>query len=263
MMRSCSEVERFVDLYLDAEFGDEDRGKFEAHLEGCSPCRHMVENQATWRRQIVAASASKASCPAALRNRIAAGLDEAERADRSSSLRRRAFAMVAVPAAAAAAYAIVIQRPTTVPVQSVAMELPMVADVVQKHSRNLPIEVQSPKEDDLRRWYADKVSFPVRPPKFRNVSAMLRGGRLANVRERDAAYLVYDVNGNKVSVFMFDPREMQPSQLPRQQLGGHDVTLTQERGYNVALFEDAGVGYAIASDMDRDSMVKLISAVGH
>ena len=92
---------------------------------------------------------------------------------------------------------------------------------------------------------------------------MLRGGRLANVRDRDAAYLVYDVDGNKVSVFMFDPREMQGNTLPHQQLGGHEVTFTEERGYKVALFEDAGVGYAIASDMDRDSMVKLISAVGH
>lgn len=262
MMRNCSEIERFVDLYLDAEFGDEDKAKFEAHLEGCDACRKQVEAQVTWRRRIVEAS-PKIAAPANLRNFITAGMDEAERAQRRTTNRRRALAAAMLPAAAAAAYALVLMRPAAPHRPTLA--LPVVADVVQKHARNMPIEVSTSKEDDVRKWYSDKVDFPVRPPKFKNVSgqAMLRGGRLANVRDRDAAYLVYDVNGNKVSVFMFDPREMQGQEMPRETAGNHQVTFGADRGYNVALFEDSGVGYAIASDMDRESMVKLISAVGH
>ena len=33
----------------------------------------------------------------------------------------------------------------------------------------------------------------------------------------------------------------------------------QERGYNVAMYRDRGVGYAIASDLDNDQMMKLVS----
>ncbi len=262
MMRSCGEIERFADLYLDAEFGDEDRGKFEGHLESCPACRGKVEAQAEWRRRIVAAARSaRPECPPALRNLIGAKLDAAERASRSTARRRFASVMAALPISAAAAWAILVMRPTPPPM--VALPSPVVADVVKKHARNLPFDVNGQKDDELRNWYADKVSFPVRPPKFKNVSALLRGGRLSNVRDRDAAYLVYDVNGNKVSVLMYDPREMQPSTLPRQALGGHDVTFTEDNGRQVALFEESGIGYAIASDMDRESMVKLISAVGH
>lgn len=262
MLKNCSEIERFIDLYLDAEFGEEDKAKFEAHLESCGACRKQVEAQVQWRRRIAEAS-PKVAAPTNLRNLIAAGLDESERSHRRATNRRRAFAAMMVPAAAAAAYALVLLRPTQQ--KKPMLALPVVADVVQKHSRNMPIEVSTSKEDDVRRWYSDKVSFPVRPPQFKTVSgqASLRGGRLANVRERDAAYLVYDVNGNKVSVFMFDPSEMHGQEMPRETAGNHQVTFGNDRGYNVALFEDAGVGYAIASDMDRESMVKLISAVGH
>ena len=43
-------------------------------------------------------------------------------------------------------------------------------------------------------------------------------------------------------------------------IGNRDVYFDQEHGYNVALFRDRGVGYAIASDLDQDQMVKLVSS---
>lgn len=256
----CSELVRFVDLYLDGEFVDEERLKYEAHIATCDACRRHTERQARWRERILEAT-PHAPAPASLRSKILAGLDEVERGQRAEGRRRTMLAM-ALPAAAAAAVVIGLgMRGTKLPAASIA--LPVVADVVTKHSRNLPIEVKTPKEDELRHWYADKVSFPVRPPVFKNVQASLRGGRLANVRDRDAAYLVYDVDGNKVSVFVFDPSAMPFEGAPHEHVGNRDVTMAQERGYNVALFEDDGVGYAIASDMDRASMLKLVSAVAH
>ena len=41
------------------------------------------------------------------------------------------------------------------------------ADVIAKHQRNLPLEITG-RSDEVRRWYADKVDFPVRPPSFAN-----------------------------------------------------------------------------------------------
>ena len=46
----------------------------------------------------------------------------------------------------------------------------------------------------------------------------------------------------------------------KQVIGNRDVYFSQEHGYNVAMFRDRGVGYAITSDMDQDQMTKLVSS---
>jgi len=136
---------------------------------------------------------------------------------------------------------------------------PVAADVVANHQRNPPIEVSGGSEQ-VKKWYSDKVDFPVRPPQFRNLSAALRGGRLASIGDKQAAYLVYDINGNKVSVFVFDPSELPIEARKKQVIGNREVFFDEEHGYNVAMFRDRGVGYAIAGDMNREEMSKLVSA---
>jgi hypothetical protein len=88
----------------------------------------------------------------------------------------------------------------------------------------------------------------------------LRGGRLANVGDRQAAYLLYDLGGNKVSVFIFDPGELPIEARHHAFIGNREVFFDGERGYNVALYRDHGVGYAIASDLDQGQMMRLVSA---
>ena len=79
---------------------------------------------------------------------------------------------------------------------------------------------------------------------------------------KQAAYLVYDVNGNKVSVFIFDANDVPIESRRKTVVGNREVYLDQEHGYNVALFRDHGVGYAIASELDQDQMMKLVSSAG-
>ena len=82
-------------------------------------------------------------------------------------------------------------------------------------------------------------------------SAALRGGRLASIGDKQAAYLVYDINGDKVSVFIFDAGDLPIESRRKTVIGNREVYFDQEHGYNVALFRDRGVGYAIASDLDK------------
>ncbi len=246
----CAGIQRFVDTYLDGEFADSDRAEFETHLAECEPCRHKVKIQAEW-KVAVRAAAPREQAPAALRNRVQRAIAR-EAAGHGARRSWRAFATKVLPVAAAAGLvgSFVISRLSLSPVA---------ADVIAKHQRNLPIEVSGGSEQ-VKRWYTDKgLGFPVRPPSLCQTCA-LRGGRLAEVANQQAAYLVYDVNGNKVSVFIFDPASV-PLELPQKTtVGNRDVYLDQEHGYNVAVFRDHGVGYAIAGDLDRDQMLKMVSS---
>lgn len=243
----CAGISRFVDTYLDGEFGEGDRVEFESHLSDCDGCRSKVRLQADWKKAIQAA-APREVAPAALRNRIARSI--AREAKPMQTWRQ--WAVRALPAAMAVGLI------ATFAVSKLQWS-PVAADVVAKHQRNLPIEI-SGGTDKVRNWYADKVDFPVHVPQFRMASAALRGGRLASIGDKQAAYLVYDVNGNKVSVFVFDPSELPVRAQRKATIGNRDVFFDEEHGYNVAMFQDCGVGYAIASDMDQEQMTKLVSA---
>jgi mycothiol system anti-sigma-R factor len=242
----CAGIQRFVDTYLDGEFAERDRAEFEAHLAECEPCRRKVKSQAEWKVAIKAA-APREHAPAALRNRVLRSIAREERPQR----RWRTFVQRVLPAAAAVGIAasLVVAR---------VQWSPVAADLIAKHQRNLPVEV-SGGSDQVKRWYADKVGFPVRPPSLCSTCA-LRGGRLADIENQQAAYLVYDVNGSKVSVFIFDPSAVRLEAPHKALVGNREVYLDEEHGYNVALFRDHGVGVAIAGDLDRDQMLKLVSS---
>jgi mycothiol system anti-sigma-R factor len=244
----CAGISRFVDTYLDQEFGDGDCAEFEQHLAECESCRAKVRVQSEWKKAIKAA-APREQAPAALRNKIQRSI-----ARESNPMQSwRAWAVRAMPAAAAVGLV------ATFLISKVQWS-PVAADVVAKHQRNLPMEVAG-GTDQVKQWYTGKVDFPVRPPQFRNVpAALLRGGRLASIGDKQAAYLLYEVNGNKVSVFVFDPSELPIEARKKQVIGNREVFFDEEHGYNVAMFRDRGVGYAIASDMDREEITKLVSA---
>jgi anti-sigma factor RsiW len=244
----CAGISRFVDTYLDGEFAETDRAEFEGHLGECELCRGKVRVQADWKAAIKAAAPREAAS-AALRNRVARSIAR----ESKPMLSWRAWAVRAMPAAAAVGLL------ATFMVSKVQWS-PVAADIVAKHSKMMPIEV-SGGSDQVRKWYVDKVDFPVRPPQLcHNVSCSLRGGRLASIGDHQAAYLVYDINGDKVSVFVFDAKDMPIETRRKTVIGNREVYFEQEHGYNVALFRDRGVGYAIASDLDHDQMVKLVSS---
>lgn len=260
----CAEVQRFCDAFVDGEFGDVERAELETHLTACVPCEELVREQLAWKRAVKDA-APREQAPDVLRARmrvaldaepspgVLAALDALPLAQSEAVPERRSLFTRSLPYAAAASVALML-------VVSRGRHAGVTEDVIAKHSRNLPMEVQG-RSDEVRRWYADKVDFPVRPPTFGNVRQVaLRGGRLANVRERQAAYLLYDMNGNKVSVFIFDPGELPLEARRHTVVGNREVYLDGERGYNVALYRDNGVGYAIASELDQDQMLKLVSA---
>jgi len=242
----CAGIQRFVDTYLDAEFGETERSEFENHLQSCDSCRQKVKLQAEW-RVAIRQTAPREKAPAALRNRVQRSIANEARGRKSW----RGFVTRVLPVAAAAGIA------ATAMVAHFSLS-PVAADVIAKHQRRMPVEI-SGGSDQVKQWFSDKVQFPVRPPSLCS-SCSLRGGRLAEVANQQAAYLVYDVNGNKVSVFIFDPASV-PLTLPQKAtVQNREVYLDQEHGYNVALYRDHGVGYAIAGDLDRDQMLKLVSA---
>lgn len=106
------------------------------------------------------------------------------------------------------------------------------------------------------------------------------GARIHPVREaRGAAALRYVVDGHRITVYVFDPhvlplgktrlrprvvRAGEPPQLARAGASdrGTDVPVYvgSMRGFSVAAAERAGIGYALASDLDEEKSVRMVAS---
>lgn len=254
-MIDCAEAQRFIQAYLDGEIDGEERIFIAAHLQTCETCQRIARVEQSFRDKVRLHAAPPAA-PAHLRGRVLRALDEVDRPE-SRALR---LLRVAIPAAVAASLllGVVISKRGGLPGTTAAL-----ADQsIEWHRRNLPMDVSGPSPEPVRRFFSDKVPFAVRPPVFRQPRdqgrVQLVGARLSNLREHQAAYLVYQVRGRRVSVFIFDGSAI-PPQGAVERVGEHEVHWSRRRGYNVAMYRSGGTGYVVASDMEPRQLVRLIA----
>jgi anti-sigma factor RsiW len=265
----CADIERCVDSFIDREFAEPERLEFEAHLSECGGCRRLVQQQASFKATL-RACIGRTPAPQGLSGLIGAALDrEDERRREEHGLlhllgadgRRRLVPLVLVALPLLLWLSPGILAPSW-------RESPVIAASIQRHQRDLPLEVTGAPEV-VRSWFDGKVPFAVRTPRLEPV-AVLRGGRLVSLGNQDAVHLIYQVGqvgqvgaAHRVSVFVFDANSV-PLVAPRREvIGRHEVFLEGQRGYNVALFQDNGLGYVITGAIDEPEMIRLISTAVH
>ncbi len=247
---NCHEIEPFLHAYLDGEFGEEERVAIVAHLQTCEACQKLALFEEDFIRRLKWAP-SKVSAPPWLKQNI-------RRALKQNTLTHGWFYRSwkwTVPTAAAAtlliAVMVVNQRPKN-PDYSIAEQS------IDWHRLHIPMDVRSSSPDSIRRFFQDKVSFAVRPPVFSQPRIELTGARLANLKEYRAAYITYQVDGRRISVFVFDPNAI-PRSTHVTRIGKRKVQWQNVRGYNVVFFTSGKTGYAVTSDLDRQRMLRLIA----
>jgi anti-sigma factor RsiW len=141
------------------------------------------------------------------------------------------------------------------------MPRPVIDYVAERHSRPLPVEVTGPDSGAVSMWFRDKVDFAVRPPTFPAGQVQLVGGRISNVGDQQAAHLIYDHHGRPITVVVFPDGAGIPIGGVQRQAGNHTVHVGQSRGFNVAVWRQGGVSYAVSSDLDQSDMIRLVSSV--
>ncbi len=140
-----------------------------------------------------------------------------------------------------------------------------IEDLVDMHASPLPPETTNPEE--LPR-FDPFVGVPVRrpaEPTFQPLGVRYDGARMHAIRGKRAALLLYSMQGgHRATMFVFDARAVPPLQRTRLQtryVSEKPVYVGNVRGYSFAATERAGVGYALATDLDDDISAKLVAAV--
>lgn len=252
----CQETRKFLQAYLDGEFDDKESALISAHLTECQQCRELAGFEKHFRARL-RASAPMVTAPVSLVARVRQARPGRSLNESWSS--RWVWRLIPAAAAVILILAVGVSRQL-----ELAPQYSLAEQSVQWHRQQLPMDVAGPSFDAVRQYFSDKVPFAVHPPRFNEQLAKqplktnLVGARLSHLREHRAAYLTYQVGGQRVSVFIFDPQTM-PLRGQIKHVAGRDIYWQGLHGYNVAMFEDEGLGFAVASDMDTEHLVQLLS----
>ena len=249
---NCAEAKKFLDAFVDGEL---DAGLIlgvEAHLDGCATCAGHAGLRRRFKSELAALGAG-ITAPPSLRARI--------EALPSRRLNRRWIAgAAALPLAAAAAVLIALNVGEAPPPAGDGPLTALVNDVVEHHSRDLPLEVRSADPAAATSWFQGKVDFPVRAPQLKLAGASFEGARLSNVQSQQAAHMAYTVDGHRVTLMIFPVERLAPITGGKVvRAGGHDVLLGRHNGYNVAVTVDGDMAYAVSSDLPPQRLVSLLT----
>ncbi|MGB0678837.1 MAG: anti-sigma factor family protein [Polyangiales bacterium] len=272
----CSAIRQCLDAFLDGELDPAAQLDVECHLDQCLEC-HAQHQMAQAARNLVRAAMPRPSVPDALRQRLWAGLDAAdhEATNREAAPARRQTSLAwyrhhawryALPMAAASLLlisggALEPHAPLRVH-KSVAAGPPSLEDVVWLHTNDLPADVQAEqKPERITNYFRNKVAFPVRPARFAARDARLVGARLSNVGPRRAAALYYNVDGQRVTVVVFEKGDSEAVQgAARVHLQGREVRYRDIHGHTVPVRRHGTLTYAFTGDLERRALLRLAAS---
>jgi anti-sigma factor RsiW len=248
---SCLESESFLSAYGDGELTGVDRDQVQRHMSACAPCARKYQLQGRF-KAAVRAHLPRPPMPAELPGRVRAAL-AAEAVVPSRRWPWSAHPRL-VPAAAAAIALLAITA-TVRRNQSLVL-----AQAQRSYHTELPMDVHGPDCSSIASWFRGRVDFPVHVPTLAG-QATCQGGRLVNVGQRPAAYLVYQAaNGHRVAFLVFDPRDEAIEAPNRRVVNGREIYLGSGPGVSSAAYRDRGLGYVVTSDLDEDSLTRLVTA---
>jgi anti-sigma factor RsiW len=265
----CRDRVRLLDAYLDGELEPAQLLDVEGHVAECVGCRERVElhraTSASLRRT------TKAAAPEGLRARaLSAMMAEKARGEARAPQPQagawRSFVPLASAAALALAFGSLGRGPSSGALGSgevsAGMGDELLQELIAEHSRPLP---SYDRTDAVgARELEQYVGVPVHPAAFERGGARFVGGRVMPVQGAQRAAMLQYVIGTgdkaqRVSVFIYDPSkiEVRGADLAPRSIGTAEVRVGRDHGYSVAVTQNGGVGYAVASDLDAEHSAQL------
>ena len=156
---------------------------------------------------------------------------------------------------AAAAFLLIVGITSTVR-QSQSMVL---EQAQRSYQAEMPMDITGSDCGSIASWFRGRVDFPVHAPVLGG-GATCQGGRLVNVGERPAAYLLYrGPTGHRVALLVFDPRDQAFDGPQRRVINGREIYIGSGPGISTATYRDRGLGYVVTADLDEEALTRLVT----
>jgi anti-sigma factor RsiW len=252
---TCAEAHSSAQAYADGELAGVDREQIQRHIGACETCARRCLLLGRF-KAAVRAHLPRPPVPSEFRNRLRGALDRVDAAPA-----RRRWPWLSYPRlvpATAAAFLLLAITGTVRRTQSQVL-----GQAQRTYQAEMPMDIVGSDCGLISSWFRGRVDFPVHAPAFAG-QANCRGGRLVNVGEQLAAYLVYqDRAGHRVALLVFDPRDESFEAPHRRVVNGREIYFGAGPGISTAAYRERGLGYVVTADLDEDSLTRLVTTSFH
>jgi anti-sigma factor RsiW len=226
------------------------RGALEGHLAGCPECRH--EEAADRELSILLEQRlPRLRAPASLHRALRARWD-----DRRPRLASRFTRMTAAMSLGAAMALVAVMA-----WRARAPDQPMLAEAVNDHLRVLysqrPIEVESGGMHQVKPWFEGRLDFAPVTAFSGDDEFPLQGGLVSYFVDRKAATFVFKRRLHVITLFVFPSEGLHWPVLGSRSIGTARGSLETLRGFQVLLWRQGDLGYALVSDINEGELVAL------
>jgi len=296
---ACEAVRDRLVAFTAGRLGAGERAEVRRHLEGCAACRRAADAEgelsaaldrlprvaapgALRRRleQLVTAASDEsrgAGSAAGMASGEAPGSKEAPGAPAGASsraadpgrppavgTRRWAWIPPLVSAFGSAALVLLVMR-TPRPDAPLPESAPdaLVSEALNDHLRVIssthPLEIESGGIHQVKPWFTGRLEFAPRVAFSGDDEFPLLGGSVGYVRDRKAAVMIFKRRLHTVTLLVFPPEGLAWPRAKARSVGRLAVVEEAARGFNVLLWRDGGLAYALVSDVSpRD--LELLAA---
>ncbi len=259
----CKELTKYIDPYLDDELSVIDNLRVQAHLVFCGECKAVVKSEVSL-RSLIEADALEDSAPDYLKEKILQQIGERARPERSQAVgsftsRTRLF-LAGLLAGVAAMGLIVFLVPYVIKGSPTNVS-PLAAEMLGKHqiygqgTGNLQIESSNAVE--VASWLRQRLDFAVKLPQLARPGEKLLGARVSSIADGQAAYLIYERAGRRISLYIFKALPMDFSSGSPKLVAGVQFFTSTLGGYPVVWWEDQERYYAAISDGGINDLIEF------
>lgn len=248
---NAEEIERLAELSADGELDPREDAQLQAELARSAESREVFEGhlfaQAALRDKL---QASAGGCPEHLGAQIHAQLGRAERSRGGLPWAR------AIPISLAVGLLFVLSFYTS-------ESCPFTEAAVRAHSLAPPPEVRAFGEpENVQRFLSAHLDYPVVLPELPPApdGPRLLGARLVTLAGRQAAYLIYEQGGARVSCFVSPRQHLGGGLLRAEVAAGKQLRVGQLNRYQVVSWDRGPLSYELVSDLDAQELVHLAVA---
>ena len=230
--------------------------EIQAHVAGCADCTRVAEAESAL-TEALERRLPQHPAPLALKRRLREQWPPA--ASRPSrGLRRLAWAAalaVLVLVAAPIGWDQVVRRPE----RDAAARL--VGEAVNDHLRLLfsqqPLEVRASGIHQVRPWFAGRLDFAPVVRFGGDEQFPLQGGTVGYYLDRKAAIVVYHHGLHVMTLVIFRSDGLSWPRTGDEPVAGVQARLDNARGFNVLLWRQGDLGYALVSDAEPAALRAL------
>lgn len=239
-MTNCEWREK-IGLYVDGELEPREEQAITGHLQNCADCSSVVLEQQALKKAIRVAGKRFTAPPD-----LYVSVQRQIRPERNSGLWMKPWLKWSTIAASTFLLAVITFALLSRPSASNAT----VAQLVDQHVIMLasvnPVDVVSSDKHTVKPWFQGKLPFTFNPPELAAGSPFtLIGGKLVYAQHAPGAELVYQVRQHKISVFIFQSRDV------------HGEPAASNQAFVVNGWQQGGLQYYIVTDASREDADRL------